>query len=76
MVLLAEFTGDDEGEALKKVERVREGIKHFKLKSTVTKTAGQSRKYWVMRRESFNLLRHHVHGKRTAPFIDDFSVRP
>ena len=27
-----------------------------------------------MRRESFNLLREHVKGKRTAPFIDDFCV--
>ena len=29
-----------------------------------------------MRRESFNLLRHKVKGKKTAPFIDDLIVRP
>ncbi|MBI4133838.1 MAG: FAD-binding oxidoreductase, partial [Candidatus Terrybacteria bacterium] len=33
-------------------------------------------KYWTIRRESFNLLRHHVQGKHTAPFIDDIIVRP
>lgn len=76
LVLLAEFTADREEEALKKAEQARVAIKNFELKTVVTKTAGESRKYWVMRRESFNLLRHHVHGKRTAPFIDDFSVRP
>ena len=29
-----------------------------------------------MRRESFNLLRQHVRGKRTAPFIEDFCIQP
>ena len=29
-----------------------------------------------MRRESFNLLRKHVNNKRTAPFIDDFCIKP
>jgi FAD/FMN-containing dehydrogenase len=33
-------------------------------------------KYWRIRRESFNLLRKHVQGKRTAPFIDDVIVNP
>lgn len=76
LVLLVEFTADCEDDALKKTEQAQKTIKDFKIKSVVTKTASESRKYWVMRRESFNLLRHHVHGKRTAPFIDDFSVRP
>ncbi len=30
--------------------------------------------YWMIRRESFNLLRTHVQGKKTAPFIDDIVV--
>jgi FAD/FMN-containing dehydrogenase len=29
-----------------------------------------------VRRESFNLLRHHIKEKHTAPFIDDTAVRP
>ena len=29
-----------------------------------------------MRHESFNLLRKHVQGKHTAPFIDDFVILP
>ncbi|MEN9338581.1 MAG: hypothetical protein RI945_306, partial [Candidatus Parcubacteria bacterium] len=31
--------------------------------------------YWVMRRESFNLLRNKVNGLHTAPFIDDIAVK-
>src|SRR3989344_3507068 len=36
----------------------------------------EEEKFWVMRRESFNLLRQHVKEKRTAPFIDDFCIPP
>jgi len=36
----------------------------------------EERKYWTLRRQSFNLLRKHVRGRRTAPFIDDVIVKP
>ena len=39
-------------------------------------TEEKSRKFWLMRRESFNLLRSKVKDKHTAPFIDDMVVRP
>jgi len=39
-------------------------------------TMEKSKKFWLMRRESFNLLRSKVHDKHTAPFIDDFVVPP
>jgi FAD/FMN-containing dehydrogenase len=42
----------------------------------IAKDAGEADKYWRIRRESFNMLRKHVHGKRTAPFIDDIIVKP
>ena len=35
-----------------------------------------SEKYWTIRRESFNLLRRHMTGRRTAPFVDDVIVPP
>ena len=34
----------------------------------------EAEKYWKIRRESFNLLRKHVQGLHTAPFIDDVVV--
>lgn len=76
LILLAEFTGDTEQEARKKAEQAQQDIAHFRLKTLVTKTKLDTKKYWVIRRESFNLLRHHVHNKHTAPFIDDIVVNP
>ncbi len=76
MVLMAEFTGDSAEEAVEKAEKARESIKDLHEKSKVTKTSRDANKYWVIRRESFNMLRHHVKELRTAPFIDDFAVIP
>lgn len=36
----------------------------------------QEEKFWIMRRESFNLLRKNVKRKHAAPFIDDLIVPP
>ncbi|MBY0376902.1 hypothetical protein K2P96_02930 [Patescibacteria group bacterium] len=51
-------------------------MKNFKLKTHITKSEAEANKYWDIRRESFALLRKHVKGKHTAPFIDDIIVRP
>lgn len=76
LILLAEFTGDSDHEAASKAQAAQASIEAFKLKTLVTKTKTEGKKYWVVRRESFNLLRHHIKGKHTAPFIDDIVVRP
>jgi FAD/FMN-containing dehydrogenase len=39
-------------------------------------TEAKARKFWIMRRESFNLLRKTVRNKHTAPFMDDLVVPP
>ncbi|HTK33587.1 MAG TPA: FAD-binding oxidoreductase [Candidatus Paceibacterota bacterium] len=76
MVLMAEFTADTDEEALRLAVAAHDSLKGIHESSLVTKTARQSNKYWVIRRESFNMLRQHVKGLRTAPFIDDFVVPP
>lgn len=76
LILLAEFTSDSEEEVDGKCEQAQEAVKKFKLKTRITSSEEEARKYWTIRRESFNLLRHHVQHKRTAPFIDDIVVRP
>ncbi len=76
LVLMAEFTADTDEEALRKATEAQASLKEFHLKTRVTKTENDEHKYWVIRRESFNMLRKHVHGVRTAPFIDDFVVLP
>ncbi len=76
LVLLAEFTGMTEAEAAKKAKAAEESLRGFHLKTKVASTEAEAEKYWTIRRESFNLLRHRLRGLRTAPFIDDFVVRP
>jgi len=76
LVLMAEFTADTPEEAVAQAEKAQASIAEFHEKSKVTETAQDANKYWVIRRESFNMLRQHVHQLRTAPFIDDFAVLP
>ncbi|HEY4506724.1 MAG TPA: FAD-binding oxidoreductase [Candidatus Paceibacterota bacterium] len=75
LVLLAEFTGDD-GEILgQKLETVKKDVDvKFKVRSRIASSSADAQKYWTIRRESFNLLRKHVQGKKSAPFIDDIIV--
>ncbi|MCX6751789.1 MAG: FAD-binding oxidoreductase [Candidatus Nomurabacteria bacterium] len=76
LILLAEFAGDDEILVDKQCVLLKERIKGFKLKVHITKSEIEANKYWDIRRESFALLRKHVAGLHTAPFIDDIIVRP
>ncbi|MCR4305452.1 MAG: FAD-binding oxidoreductase, partial [Candidatus Daviesbacteria bacterium] len=76
LILLAEFTGDSEEEVTEKCLAAQKAIKHFHVKSRLTRNAEDAKKYWTVRRESFNLFRHHAGNKRTAPFIDDVVVQP
>jgi len=77
LVLLAEFTADTVEEALAQAEACRLAVKSkYKLKMRVTQSDTETEEYWIVRRESFALLRKNVHGMHTAPFIDDVAVHP
>lgn len=78
LVLLVEFRSHSQPEALARAQQLADEIKHAKahVGVRVAKNERGAKKYWAVRRESFNLLRKKVRGKRTAPFIDDFVVRP
>ncbi len=77
LVVLIELAEETEEEIAKKSLAIAEKLKTFhRVQYRVLRDEKEGEKYWVMRRESFNLLRQHVHGKRTAPFVDDFCVLP
>ncbi|MEO8691609.1 MAG: FAD-binding oxidoreductase [Candidatus Saccharimonas sp.] len=77
MILLIEFTGDSQAEVAAKISAAAKDLKRFKfLYMEENDTEAKSQKFWLMRRESFNLLRSKVKDKHTAPFIDDFIVPP
>ncbi|HYC34478.1 MAG TPA: FAD-binding oxidoreductase [Candidatus Paceibacterota bacterium] len=76
LILLVEFSGKTEEEVSNKLHEVQEKIRHFGYKMRIASDSKEAEKYWRIRRESFNMLRKHVRGKRTAPFIDDVVVKP
>lgn len=78
MVLLVEFNGDSPEDVAAKVRGCREGLGKYAKHALFEEdeTEAKARKFWIMRRESFNLLRKKVADKHTAPFIDDLVVNP
>ncbi len=78
MVLMIEFNGETEEEVAAKVHNMRMNLEKYghDMLFEEDETEAKSRKFWIMRRESFNLLRQKVKDKHTAPFIDDLVVPP
>jgi FAD/FMN-containing dehydrogenase len=75
LVLQIDFTGDDPEELKKKIADLKEKLRPLHPKMRIA-LEDDEKKYWAIRRESFNLLRKKIHDKHTAPFIDDFVVPP
>lgn len=76
LVLMAEFAEDTIEEADRKAEEARAALKDLALPTQIEKNETQSEKFWIVRRESFALLRKNLSGLYAAPFIDDFVVPP
>src|SRR3989344_6854586 len=76
LAIMAEFAGNEERILAEKCRQLGKLMQKFKLKVHITTNEAEAGKYWDIRRESFALLRKHIKGKRTAPFIDDIIVRP
>ena len=78
LVALAEFEGDSEEQVRDQVAALQQKLKDsdMDLLTERAETAKKAYRYWLIRRESFNLLRHNVKDKHTAPFIDDLVVPP
>src|SRR5206468_8805557 len=76
LILLIEFEGNDPEVIKEQLHAVKKDLEPFGFGIEEADTESASRKYWLMRRESFNLLRHKVKALHTAPFIDDLVVPP
>jgi FAD/FMN-containing dehydrogenase len=77
LILMIEFNGSSVEEIDVKLDSMKEDLKGYPF-SYIEKdnTESKAQKFWIMRRESFSLLRSKVKDKHTAPFIDDFVVPP
>jgi FAD/FMN-containing dehydrogenase len=81
LILMVEFNGETEAEVRQKVHDLHKDLGHLKARYEINgfeedATEGKSEKFWIMRRQSFQLLRSKVRDKHTAPFIDDLIVNP
>jgi FAD/FMN-containing dehydrogenase len=76
LVVLIELAEESSEAVITKAAAVTEKLKKFPVHARVLRDGPDADKYWVMRRESFNLLRQRVKGKKAAPFIDDFIIDP
>lgn len=77
LILLIEFTGSTPEEVKHKIHTAKLDLERFGFTyMEEDETEKKARKFWLMRRESFNLLRSKVKDKHTAPFIDDLVVPP
>ena len=76
LMLLIQLTGNDVKELELREEALHQALLKFRVPMRTTKREDEEKKYWTIRRESFNLLRNRIKDKHTAPFIDDVIVRP
>ena len=77
LVLMIEFTGNSVDEVEEQIVAMETALKPYKmLYMERDETEEKANKFWLMRRESFNLLRQKVKDKHTAPFIDDLVIPP
>ncbi|MBI5306458.1 FAD-binding oxidoreductase [Candidatus Wolfebacteria bacterium] len=77
LVLMVEFEEEAREIVDRKLKDLNKTIvEKFGVETRIAKNEKEAKKYWVIRRESFNLLRQRVKGKQTAPFVDDIIIRP
>lgn len=81
LILMVEFNGQTEDEVRDKIRMLHRELRKKHARYEINgfeedATEGKSEKFWLMRRQSFNLLRSKVKDKHTAPFIDDLVVNP
>jgi FAD/FMN-containing dehydrogenase len=81
MVILVELTALSERELLGKIASLSAAMEEFSkthqgTQARILKNNEEAEKYWTIRRESFALLHGNMKGKDTAPFIDDFIIKP
>ncbi len=76
LIVLIELAEDFEAELDKKTTQIEKVLKPFRVWYRILKKEPEMAKYLTMRHESFALLREHVKGKKTAPFVEDFAVLP
>lgn len=74
MVVLAEFSGDNEKQVKDNIRAIYEGLRANYSRVRMETSAGDIAKYRAVRRSSFQLLRTRMQDLKPASFIDDLIV--
>ncbi len=74
LILMAEFAEDTQEAALRKAAAAQTSLKGLKVTTRIARNETAAEKYWIVRRESFSLLRKNLKGYYAAPFIDDIII--
>lgn len=83
IVMLIEFVEKDRTTLNKKTREIEKIFNNIamddeladRVSAHIVRSDREAKKYWVFRRESFNLLRSKLKDVRTVPFIEDVVVR-
>lgn len=82
IVMLIEFVEKDRATLNKKTREIEKIFNNIqmdqrlcdRISARIVRSEREAKKYWVFRRESFNLLRSKLKDVRTVPFIEDVVV--
>lgn len=76
LTLMADFAGEDREQVLMQARKAQAVAQTAGFGTKLLDSPDMAEKYWVVRRESFSLLRGHAHHMTSAPVIDDVCVNP
>ncbi len=81
MIMLVELTGDNPAALDASIGTLADAVRRFAashagIQVRALRSEKEEEKYWAIRRQSFAMLHNNTTGKDTAPFIDDFIVKP
>jgi FAD/FMN-containing dehydrogenase len=76
LIVLAEFTSQNQDEIKEKIGKAKEIIKKYKYLFIEPKDEKETEKYWRLRRDTYKLLREKIKNLTASPFIDDFIILP
>lgn len=76
LTLIADFAADNFDTAHTQAQKAEAVVQTLGFSTKLLSSPETTEKYWVVRRESFSLLRGHADHMTSAPIIDDICVNP
>lgn len=76
ILLMIGFEGASQAEVLRKISRLHDDLRRYKLPMDIEGDEASSAPFWQIRHAALSLLGHQIHGRYASPFIDDMAVQP